>query len=82
MRGAAAMVKAMNTPGAGEATRFTGREHEVLKLLARGLSNKAIGQRLFISETTAKFHVGNIMRKLDVSRRAEAVYEASKMGVI
>ena len=79
-RSAAAMVRTMNSP-AGPA-RFTDREREVLALLARGLSNKAIGQKLFISETTAKFHVGNIMRKLDVSRRAEAVYEASKLGVI
>jgi DNA-binding NarL/FixJ family response regulator len=81
-RSAAAMVKAMNAPGPAEATRFTDREREVLNLLARGLSNRAIGKRLFISETTAKFHVGNIMRKLDVSRRAEAVYEASKLGMI
>ncbi len=58
------------------------REWEVLRLLARGLSNKDIGGKLFISETTAKFHVGNILRELGVSRRAEAVYEASKMGVI
>jgi DNA-binding NarL/FixJ family response regulator len=51
-------------------------------LLARGLSNRDIGKRLYISETTAKFHVGNIIRKLNVSRRAEAVYAASKMGLI
>ena len=51
-------------------------------LLARGLSNRDIGARLYISETTAKFHVGNILRKLGVSRRAEAVYEASKAGLI
>jgi DNA-binding CsgD family transcriptional regulator len=81
-RSAAAMVKAMNIPGPAAATRLTDREREVLNLLARGLSNRAIGKRLFISETTAKFHVGNIMRKLDVSRRAEAVYEASKLGMI
>jgi len=46
------------------------------------MSNRGIGEQLYISETTAKFHVGNILRKLGVSRRAEAVYEASKMGVI
>jgi DNA-binding CsgD family transcriptional regulator len=38
--------------------------------------------RLFISETTAKFHVGNILRKLGASSRAEAVYAASKLGAI
>ena len=55
---------------------------DVLRLLARGLSNRDIGKQLFISETTAKFHVGNILRKLQVSRRAEAVYVASKEGFI
>ena len=51
-------------------------------LLARGLSNRAIGAELFISETTVKFHVGNLMRKLMVSRRAEAVYAATKLGLL
>jgi two-component system, NarL family, response regulator DevR len=81
-RSAAAMVRGLNEPPAVEEKRLTPRECEVLRLLARGLSNKDIGERLYISETTAKFHVGNILRKLDVTRRAEAVYEASKMGVI
>lgn len=61
---------------------LTARELEVLRLLARGMSNRAIGRALFISETTAKFHVANIMRKLEVTRRAEAVYVASKMGAV
>jgi len=81
-RSAAAMVRGLRTPPAGEDKKLTPRECEVLGLLARGLSNRDIGARLYISETTAKFHVGNILRKLEVSRRAEAVYEASKMGVI
>ncbi len=50
--------------------------------MAAGLSNNKIGEKLFISATTAKFHVSNIMRKLEVSRRAEAVYAASKRGLI
>lgn len=63
---------------------MTEREREVLSLLAHELSNRDIGKRgrLYISETTAKFHVGNIIRKLNVSRRTEAVYAASKMGLI
>lgn len=81
-RSAAAMVRGLNTPPAGESKKLTPRECEVLELLARGLSNREIGARLYVSETTAKFHVGNILRKLEVTRRAEAVYEASKMGVI
>ncbi len=81
-RSAAAVVRGLHTPPPDDPRPFTGRECEVLRLLARGLSNKDIGGKLYISETTAKFHVGNILRKLGVSRRAEAVYEASKMGVI
>ena len=81
-RSAAAMVRGLNAPPVEETKQLTAREREVLSLLARGLSNRDIGARLYISETTAKFHVGNILRKLGVSRRAEAVYEASKLGVI
>jgi len=62
--------------------QITPREREILALLARGLSNRAIGKRLYISGTTVKFHVGNVMRKLGATRRAEAVYEASKIGLI
>lgn len=81
-RSAAAMVRGVNAPPPGQEKRLTPRECEVLELLARGLSNRQIGARLYVSETTAKFHVGNILRKLGVTRRAEAVYEASKIGVI
>jgi two-component system response regulator DevR len=81
-RSAAAMVRGLNAPAADDNKRLTARESEVLRLLAHGLSNRDIGAELFISETTAKFHVGNILRKLGVSRRAEAVYEGSKLGVI
>src|SRR5262249_29953735 len=64
------------------AQQITPREREILALLARGLSNSAIGQRLYISGTTVKFHVSNVMQKLGARRRAEAVYAASKMGLI
>ena len=77
------MVRGLNAPAPQETTSsLTARETEVMALLARGQSNGEIGRSLYISETTAKFHVGNILRKLGVSRRAEAVYEASKLGVI
>lgn len=81
-RSAAAVVKGLNAPEPEPPLALTEREKEVLRLLASGLTNRLIGERLFISETTAKFHVGNILRKLGVTRRAEAVYEASKTGVI
>ncbi|MEV8596860.1 response regulator [Streptomyces sp. NPDC052013] len=77
---AAAMVRSMRVQP--EQPRFTERELKVLPLLARGLSNRDIGAELYISETTVKFHVRNIMRKMDASSRAEVVYEASKLGVI
>ena len=64
------------------ASDITPREREILVLLARGLSNVAIGQRLYISAATVKFHVGNVMQKLGARRRAEAVYAARKLGLI
>jgi two-component system, NarL family, response regulator DevR len=80
-RSAAAVVRSLN--GRNEPRQqLTDRELEVLRLLATGLSNHEIGVRLYISATTAKFHVSNIMRKLEVTRRAEAVYAASKRGLI
>ncbi len=81
-RSAAAVVRGLNAPDPEPPRELTAREREVLRLLAAGLSNRLIGERLYISETTAKFHVGNILRKLGVSRRAEAVYEASKAGLV
>ena len=81
-RSASAMVRSLSGGGLPERERLTERELDVLRLLARGLSNRAIGAELFISETTVKFHVGNLMRKLMVSRRAEAVYAATKLGLL
>ncbi|MEV5312123.1 response regulator transcription factor [Streptomyces sp. NPDC052610] len=77
---AAAMVRSMRVQP--ERPKFTERELSVLQLLAHGLSNREIGGKLYISETTVKFHVRNIMRKMDASSRAEVVYGASKLGVI
>ena len=75
-------MRGLNAPALADNKQLTAREREVLRLLAHGFSNRDIGAELYISETTAKFHVGNILRKLGVSRRAEAVYEGSKLGVI
>ncbi|MEE4022563.1 response regulator transcription factor [Gordonia sp. PKS22-38] len=69
--------------GEGDAPEaLTEREREILRLLAEGLSNKRIGQTLYISESTVKFHIRNIIRKLGVSKRTDAVYIASKRGLI
>ncbi|UXY28710.1 MadR family response regulator transcription factor [Streptomyces sp. HUAS TT20] len=77
---AAAMVRSMRVQP--DRPKFTDRELKVLRLLAHGLSNREIGAELYISETTVKFHVRNIMRKTEAGSRAEVVYEATKMGVI
>ena len=79
---AAAMVRGIHSGSVESDKKLTAREQEVLESLARGLSNVEIGKKLFISDTTVKFHVGNILRKLGVSRRAEAVHLAGKMGLI
>jgi DNA-binding NarL/FixJ family response regulator len=52
------------------------REMEVLRLIAEGLSNAAIGEALFISEKTVKSHVGNILSKLHLADRTEAAVYA------
>jgi two-component system, NarL family, response regulator DevR len=61
---------------------LTDREREVTRLLARGLTNAEIGRRIFVSESTAKFHVRNVMRKLGVHSRAEVAYAAGKRGLL
>jgi two-component system, NarL family, nitrate/nitrite response regulator NarL len=61
---------------------LTPRESEALQLLAQGLSNKEIAQRLKISEHTAKFHVNAILGKLGVQSRTEAVVRAARLGLI
>lgn len=67
--------------GAGEMA-LTPRELEVLALMAEGASNKAIAQRLGISVHTAKFHVGQVLDKLDATGRTDAVAHAARRGVI
>jgi DNA-binding NarL/FixJ family response regulator len=80
---ASAVVNWLRREPDAEATgQITPREREILCLLAQGLSNMAIGKRLYIADTTVKFHVTNLMHKLGARRRAEAVYAASKLGLI
>ena len=61
---------------------LSGREVEVLQLMARGSANKEIAASLSVSESTVKTHVANIFTKLDVSHRTEAVTEALQKGII
>jgi DNA-binding NarL/FixJ family response regulator len=61
---------------------LTSREMEILKMLAKGLTNKQIGTALGISNNTVKNHVNNIIEKLDVSDRTEAATTAIRRGLI
>lgn len=71
-------------PGANHspnsAETLTGREREVLQLMAQGLPNKQIGARLSISLHTVKFHVASILAKLGASSRTEAVTIGARQG--
>lgn len=62
--------------------RFSKREAQVLELIALGKTNKGIGEKLFISESTVKFHVHAILIKLDANNRTEAVSIAAQMGLV
>jgi DNA-binding NarL/FixJ family response regulator len=61
---------------------LTGREMEVVALIAEGLPNKTIARRLGISEHTVKFHVNAILTKLGAQSRTEAVVRATRLGLI
>lgn len=87
-----------NLPGAGSATiragsgasdgdRTTGdalspREHDVLAVMAQGCSDREIAERLFISHNTARKHVQNVIRKLGVHSKLEAVVVAVRDGIV
>lgn len=58
------------------------REQEVILRLAQGMRDREIAEVLFISDRTVKFHVKNMLKKLDVRTRAQAVFEATKQGWI
>jgi NarL family two-component system response regulator LiaR len=58
------------------------REHEVLELMATGLSNQEMADKLFVSLNTIKTHLSNLFIKLDVKRRTQAIQKAKELGLI
>ncbi|WP_345187754.1 response regulator transcription factor, partial [Actinomadura verrucosospora] len=65
----------------GPLATLTGREREVLKLVAEGRNNREIAAALFISPKTASVHVSNILGKLNVSSRTQAAAVAHREGI-
>jgi DNA-binding NarL/FixJ family response regulator len=68
--------------GGGKGIDLTDREVEILKAVARGLSNQAIGKELWVTEQTVKFHLTNIYRKLRLANRTEAARYAYQHGLV
>jgi ATP/maltotriose-dependent transcriptional regulator MalT len=65
-----------------EAFGITPREHEILTLIAAGLSNREIAEKLFLSENTIKTHSSRLFEKLNARRRTQAVQIAKQSGLI
>jgi two-component system, NarL family, response regulator LiaR len=61
---------------------LTAREHEILALIAQGLSNREIGEKLFVSENTVKTHSSRLFEKMQVNRRVQAVQKGKDLGLI
>jgi DNA-binding NarL/FixJ family response regulator len=77
---AARLVREVRTPENPET--LTDRENDVLKLIARGMSNKEIARELGIGEKTVKTHVSNILGKMGVLSRTQAALQAVRMGLV
>jgi DNA-binding CsgD family transcriptional regulator len=75
------MPLAPETPMAESFSQLRAREREVLELMVAGMRNRDIAERLFITVRTVKFHVSNILRKLDVQSRAEVIVLAHNAGI-
>jgi two-component system NarL family response regulator len=63
-------------------TQLSARETEILQLIARGMRNREIGDKLFISENTVKNHILNLLQKLGTTHRTEAVALAIQQGLV
>ena len=75
------LIQEIRTPQ-GPGFDLTEREREILKLMVDGLPNSAIADKIFVSQSTVKFHVSNILSKLGVNSRTEAVSLALKQTLV
>ncbi|MBL8981278.1 MAG: winged helix-turn-helix transcriptional regulator [Gemmatimonadetes bacterium] len=87
----AVVVKEVHIPAPATFTRddarvselgLTPRELEILELIAQGLSNREIAERVFVSENTVKTHSSRVFEKLDVRRRTQAVQRGKELRII
>jgi DNA-binding NarL/FixJ family response regulator len=78
----AGLTEAMLRRATAVATQLTSREHDVLKLLADGLSAAEIGAQIHLSESTVKSHLAKIYQKLGVTNRAQALVTAMRVGLL
>jgi two-component system, NarL family, response regulator LiaR len=69
-------------PAKARQVGLTPREHEILGLIAQGLSNREIGEKLFVSENTVKTHSSRLFEKMQVNRRVQAVQRGRELGLI
>ena len=79
---AARLMREVNTPQENTHESLTDRETEVLKLLARGETNKQIARGLYISEKTVKSHLSSVFQKLGVRSRTQAALHAANAGLV
>ena len=80
--GRATCAEGPRAPTRANPAGLTGRQLEVLGLLAEGLRNGQIADRLVLSPKTVDHHVSAILRKLDVGTRTEAAAEAGRLGIV
>jgi DNA-binding NarL/FixJ family response regulator len=76
------IAKTPRTPDSGALGQLTEREIEVLKLIARGLSNAQIAEELSVGETTVKTHVARVLDKLELQNRVQAAILAYEVGLV
>lgn len=81
-RSVAAMVSRGLGSTRSQAEHLSDRELEVIRLVAKGLSNKQIAHEMFVSESTVKFHLQNSSKKLHAHNRAEIVHRAGAAGLL